>query len=316
MGDRSSIEWTDATWNPVTGCSKISAGCKFCYAERITERWGQRFTEIHLHPDRLDQPLRWRQPRRIFVNSMSDLFHEDIPIDFLARVFNVMACGTVACGKRHQHDEECSTWPPHTFQILTKRAERMHRVLTEELPEHVGERWPGDAAISIALDVNWPLPNVVLGVSCEDQPRADKRIPWLLKTPAALRFVSLEPLLGMIELRNEWVSGQRLRTRGTDRPGGGTVCIPRIDWVIVGGESGGSPGRALVERFQSPFTGSIFYKPKPYALEWVSSLRDQCVAASVPFFFKAWGGPTAKSGGRFLDGRTWDEYPTVGRSRT
>ena len=310
MGERTAIEWAESTWNPVTGCTKVSPGCKFCYAERITERWGQKFTDIKLHPDRLDQPLRWRKPRRVFVNSMSDLFHEEIPIDFLADMFNVMACATVECGKRHTHEEECWTGPPHIFQILTKRPERMVNVLTNELPNYIGERWPGDSAISVAMSVNWPLPNVWLGVSVENQEQADKRIPILLETPAAVRFVSVEPLLGPVDLepylRGEWaedVSGHL---------GGETV-----DWVIVGGESGGPNSRRLVQKWGcKPVTSVTVHKsgcngwiPTQEGLTWVRSTRDQCVAAGVPFFFKQWGGPTPKSGGRILDGRTWDEYP-------
>jgi protein gp37 len=294
--DRTAIEWTEATWNPVTGCTKVSTGCKFCYAERITERWGQRFTEIKLHQDRLMQPLQWRKPRRIFVNSMSDLFHEEIPLHFLAEIFNVMACATLECGKRHHHEEECWTGPPHIFQILTKRPGRMLQIIRQELPNHVGEFWPGDSAISLALEYKWPLPNVWLGVSVENQEQADKRIPVLLQTPAAVRFLSVEPLLGPVDL-------SRINVGSVSA---GTVK-DYLDWVIVGGESGGPWQRALVDR-----GGDIAHlriSPRPEALEWVRSLRDQCVAAGVPFFFKQWGGPSPSSGGRMLDGRTWDEYP-------
>ncbi len=177
MADKTSIEWTDATWNPVTGCTKVSPGCKYCYAERIMERFGhQRFRDIILHPERLDQPLRWRRPRRVFVNSMSDLFHEAIPDEFVQQVFGVMIR---------------AEW--HTFQILTKRAERL-AALAPRLP--------------------WPH-NVWQGVSVEND-QYTWRIPYLQRVPAAVRFLSVEPLLGPI----------------SDLP------LDGIHWVIVGGESG------------------------------------------------------------------------------
>lgn len=177
MADKTSIEWTDATWNPVTGCTKVSPGCKYCYAERIMERFGhQRFTDIILHPERLDYPLRWRRPRRVFVNSMSDLFHEAIPDEFVQQVFEVMVR---------------AEW--HTFQILTKRAERLAE-LAPRLP--------------------WP-PNVWQGVSIETN-QYTWRIAYLQRVPAAVRFLSVEPLLGPI----------------SDLP------LDSIHWVIVGGESG------------------------------------------------------------------------------
>ena len=291
MGDKTAIEWTDASWNPVVGCTKVSTGCKFCYAERVSKRMGQEFTKVTLHPERLEQPLRWRKPRRIFVNSMSDLFHEAIPDEFIDRVFEV----AYYCKQ-------------HTFQILTKRAERMQQYMDlaqgrlspvcPDLPD-----WP------------WPLPNVWLGVSCENQEQADKRIPLLLKTPAAVRFVSLEPLLGPIELRAWFYFVTKAKTTPHE-PGG-------IDWVIVGGESGGPPERALVRslRVPGPISGLgqrkrtmlTKWTAKPEALEWVRSIRDQCQAAGVAFYFKQWGGPRPKSGGRVLDGRTWDEYPNSGK---
>jgi len=206
------IGWTNETWNPVTGCSKVSAGCKNCYAEAITERFGtQKFTDVTLHPDRIDRPLHWRKPRLVFVNSMSDLFHKDVPRSFQCRVFQTMKYA-----------------PQHTFQILTKRPERMRDDLRA---------------------VTRPLPNVWLGVSCEDQATADERIPLLLQTPAAVRFVSCEPLLGSIDLATR---------------------IPRharfLDWVIVGGESG--PNRREMD------------------LDHLLSIVDQCKAEGVPCFVK------------------------------
>ncbi|MGQ0569465.1 MAG: DUF5131 family protein [Armatimonadota bacterium] len=234
MSDNSRIEWTDATWNPVTGCSKVSPGCKHCYAERLAVRLqamgNPRYRagfEVTLHPDLLSLPLAWRQPRRVFVNSMSDLFHEAVPEEFIRRVFEVMA-------KAH--------W--HVFQILTKRSARL---------------------AALAARLPWP-PNVWQGVSVENA-RYTWRIAHLHQVPAAVRFLSVEPLLGPVP----------------------HLPLDGIHWVIVGGESG--------------------TRHRPIDPEWVSQIRNQCLVASVPFFFKQWGGRTPKAGGRLLDGRTWDEMP-------
>jgi protein gp37 len=236
MSDRSTIEWTEATWNPVTGCTKISPGCKFCYAERMAkrlqamgkDRYRNAF-ELTLQPDTLDIPLNWKKPRMIFVNSMSDLFHEDVPDDYIQQCFDVMA----------EADQ-------HTFQVLTKRPERV-------------------AAISHLL--SWPS-NIWMGTSVEN---ADYtwRIEELQAVPAAIRFLSVEPLLGPIT----------------------ALPLDGIHWVIVGGESGPS-ARVMPE-------------------EWALEIRDQCVANHVPFFFKQWGGKNKKATGRVLQGRTWDEMPTL-----
>jgi protein gp37 len=239
MSSDSSIEWTDATWNPVTGCTKVSPGCKHCYAERLAHRlramgnrrYAHGFT-LTLHPDQLTLPLGWRRPRRIFVNSMSDLFHAKIPDEYLHRVFDVMAK---------------ANW--HIFQILTKRSARL---------------------ATLARSLPWS-PNVWQGVSVENT-RYAWRIAHLQEAPAAVRFLSIEPLLGPMP----------------------HIPLNGIHWVIVGGESGG--GR------------------RPVDPNWVRDIRDQCVAARVPFFFKQWGGRTPKSGGRILDGRTWDELPRVAAS--
>ena len=231
---KSSIEWTEATWNPVTGCTKISPGCKHCYAERMARRLegmghpnyrnGFRLT---LHEHVLDAPLSWRKPQVVFVNSMSDLFHDEVPLDFLRRVFDVM-------------------WrsPQHQFQVLTKRAERL---------------------VSVASELPWPA-NVWMGVSVETEKYAF-RIDHLRAVPSAVKFLSLEPLLGPLP----------------------NLDLRDIDWVIVGGESG--PGARAVDP------------------AWVRSIRDQCVAAGVAFFFKQWGGVWKKKTGRLLDGRTWDQMP-------
>jgi protein gp37 len=265
---RTRIEWTDTTWNPVTGCTKVSPGCKNCYAERMTERFGrQKFTDIVLHPDRLDAPLRWRKPRRVFVNSMSDLFHEAIPDSFIDRVFAAMALAQ-----------------RHTFQVLTKRAARMHEYfkrgpcgLFESINDAAREISGRDDIAVLPtqkhgmVPTRWPLPTVWLGVSCEDQERAGERIPLLLQTPAAVRFVSAEPLLGPIDFDSTCegdpcesnfltgISGQRIYD--------GKKCA--LDWIIVGGESG--PGA------------------RPMNLAWARSIVEQCRAAGVPCFVKQLG---------------------------
>ena len=234
MSDQTGIEWTDATWNPVTGCTKVSPGCKNCYAERLAVRLRamgnpryQNGFVVTLQPDQLTLPFRWRQPRRIFVNSMSDLFHEAVPDDFIHQVFEVM--------KR-------ADW--HIFQVLTKRSGRL---------------------AALAPSLSWP-PNIWQGVSVENA-RYVRRVRDLQTVSAAVRFLSVEPLLGPIP----------------------NLPLEGIDWVIVGGESGG--------------------RRRPMAAEWAREIRDQCRAAGVSFFFKQWGGRTPKSGGRTLDGRTWDEMP-------
>ena len=263
------IEWTDETWNPVTGCTKVSPGCDHCYAERVTERFhGQgSFEQILLHPDRLDKPLHWRKPRRIFVNSMSDLFHERVPMAFIAHVFAVMGYA-----------------PQHTFQVLTKRHGRMHHLMrSPEFWHEVGYTLTAKVDPTARSFETLPLPNVHLGVSVEDQHWADIRIPALLDTPAAVRFISAEPLLGPVSLR--WAKWAPLIN--ANHLDGARM----LDWVIVGGESG--PGA------------------RPMDPQWARALRDQCVEAGVPFLFKQWGGIRPKAGGRELDGRTWDEYPAA-----
>ena len=258
----SSIEWTDETWNPVSGCTRASAGCDFCYAVEMTRRLGRmertapkyaglvnpgkgHFNGVtRTHRDVLNAPLRWRKPRRVFVNSMSDLFHPGVPAPFIAEVFDVMERADA-----------------HAFQVLTKRPER---------------------AAELAADLPWP-PNVLLGTSVEDD-RVTERIDALRRVPAAIRFISAEPIIGSV----------------------GEVNLDGIDWVIAGGESGP--------------------KARPMWAGWARDLRDQCVNADVPYFFKQYGklsnnpdpsDPTAKrnggiaKGGRTLDGRTWDEHPPV-----
>ena len=238
MSDKSAIEWTDATWNPVTGCTKISPGCAHCYAETITLRFkrGGPFlpgkTTIRIHPDRLDDPGKWRAPRRVFVNSMSDLFHEEVPFEYVQQVF-----------------ERMRSYDSHIYQVLTKRPERML-----EYVEWSNEAWPD---------------HVWAGTSVENQHWADRRIPFLQQVPARIRFLSVEPLLKAVDLR---------------------PYLLALQWVIVGGESGP--------------------KYRPMDEDWALRIRDDCVKAGVPFFFKQWGGRTSKAGGRELEGRLWNDMPS------
>ena len=241
----SRIEWTQVTWNPVTGCDRISPGCDHCYALTLARRlkaMGQpRYQRdghpatsgpgfaVTSHPAALALPYRWRTPRLVFVNSMSDLFHARVPETFIRQVFTVM-----------------NATPAHTYQVLTKRPHRAAR---------------------LAATLPWP-PNLWLGVSVEAS-RYLWRTTTLRTIPAALRFISAEPLLGPLD--------------GLDLAG--------IGWVITGGESGP--------------------RHRPPDPAWFRTLRDQCTAAGVPFFFKQWGGPTPQAGGRLLDGRTWDQMPAT-----
>lgn len=303
VSDGSAIEWTNATWNPVRGCTKVSPGCKHCYAETFAERWRgtkghpyEQGFDLRLVPNALTKPFGWRAPRKIFVNSMSDLFHEDVSDEYIAAVFGVMAAT-----------------PRHTYQVLTKRAERMREWFdwAARGPDgrhgHQAQIRCSRAAVAAGLSPNdvgydtvngtsrwaWPLPNVWLGVSVENQAYADERIPHLLATPAAVRFLSVEPLLGPVDLHAIQIPGERngLRfsalTRQHDARYGSSDSL--LHWVIVGGESGA--GAREMRR------------------EWVAYLRNQCVESDVSFFFKQWGGVRKKIAGRVLDGRTWDEYP-------
>lgn len=238
MSTDSKIEWTDATWNPVTGCTKVSPGCDHCYAERIVERFKGKgsFTTVVRSEEKLYVPLKWRRPRRVFVNSMSDLFHDDVPDSFIARAFSVMA-----------------RTPQHSYQILTKRHGRMRSLLSA--PKFEWDLFDILPA-GFRMNVPWPLPNVWLGVSVEDQKWADIRIPAMLDTPAAVRFLSCEPMLGPVRLADGWLTQLR-------------AVRPGIDWVIVGGESG--PGA------------------RPMDLAWAQGLVEQCQAAGVAVFVKQLG---------------------------
>jgi protein gp37 len=264
MSDTTGIEWTDATWNPTTGCTKVSPGCDHCYAKTMYERFNGKdsFESVTLHPKRLTMPLRWRKPRKVFVNSMSDLFHADVPDDYIAQVFAIMSAGH------------------HTYQVLTKRHARMRSLLsTPEFRTSV-EALRNGPLWSIPGEMVWPLPNVWMGVSVENQKWADIRIPALLDTPAAVRWISAEPLLGPVELNPYWVLGEPTWGREYPEPTSPNgvlvqdlVTKPGLDWVVVGGESG--PGA------------------RPMHPAWARSLRDQCTHANVPFLFKQWGGWTA-----------------------
>jgi three-Cys-motif partner protein len=239
MSDHSRIEWTDATWNPVRGCTKVSPGCAHCYAEAFAERFRdvpghpyEQGFDLRLVPEKLDEPLRWAAPRRIFVNSMSDLFHDGVPDAYIVAIARVM---------------QAAYW--HTFQVLTKRAERLRDLLRANLAFAAG------------------LTHIWWGVSVENRQHGVPRIAHLRAAPAARRFLSIEPLLEDL----------------------GRIDLNGISWVIVGGESG--PGA------------------RPMSPAWARSLRDQCEAANIPFFFKQWGGPIKKQTGRLLDGRTHDTVP-------
>jgi len=238
MAENSSIEWTDATWNPVTGCTKISAGCDNCYAARFSERFrgvpGHPFEtgfDLTLRPERLLQPFAWKRPRMIFVNSMSDLFHKDIPRAHIAAVFDTM---------------EEADW--HVYQVLTKRSSLLQKFINDRYKDRVAPA------------------HIWFGVSIENE-QATSRIVHLQKTRASVRFLSIEPLIAPV----------------------GKLTLHNIHWVIVGGESGP--------------------RARPMESEWAIDIRNQCVAAHVPFFFKQWGGRSPKARGRTLDGKVWSQFP-------
>lgn len=332
MSDKTKIEWTEATWNPIIArrkdngkrgwfCTKPSTGCKFCYAERLNIRLGTGLPytpasleeiNIELHEETLIKPLRWTRPRMIFGESMGDLFHENVSFEIINKIFAVMAI--------------C---PQHTFQVLTKRPER---ALQWFAGEKLAERWERIRTAASLLsnrvqpEWDWPLENVWFGVSCENQQTADERIPILLQIPAAIRWLSCEPLLGEINLSafkpfsliippNELAAIKKIYPNGlpSNCLNNTLICNDKIDWVVVGGESGRKDQDI-----------------RPMHPKWARSLRDQCVASGVPFFFKQWGeyAPRCaainepsewdgmnmvrvgkKSAGRLLDGKEWNQYP-------
>lgn len=334
MGDASAIQWTDATWNCVVGCSRVSPGCENCYAERFVHRglhashrgltvmragapgWTG---EVRLVPEALVRPLRWKRGRRVFVNSLSDLFHERLPFESIAAVFGVMA----AC-------------PQHTFQILTKRPKRARAFFAWVVERcNAGATTPYDVILSAKNDIDaelwesaleragidredvfeepWPLPHVWLGVTAEDQQRADERIPVLLETPAAVRFVSYEPALGPVDLRPYLGCLRCAGTGSVSVPGGGKACGacfdwaqgsprpgPHLDWVIAGGESGP--------------------RARPFDLAWARATINGCRAAGVPAFFKQAGAEPRIDGLRPLairarNGDDMQEWPEALRVR-
>ena len=231
---QTSIEWTELTWNPTTGCTKISDGCKFCYAETMSKRLQAMGIEkykdgfkVRMHPETLRIPYSWKSAKVVFVNSMSDLFHEDIPLDFIKKVFKVM-----------------NENPQHVFQVLTKRAERL---------------------LNVHKELKWTH-NIWMGTSVENEKVID-RINLLRKTGAKVKFLSCEPLIGPLENMN----------------------LKKIDWVIVGGESG--------------------HRPRKMEVDWVLDIQEQCAKAKAAFFFKQWGGRNKKAAGRLLNNQTYDEMP-------
>ena len=303
MSNNSKIEWTDRTWNPITGCDKVSQGCKFCYAEVIANRFSrvgiipnseieystadapksEKFTVL-LHPDRLDQPLRWRKPSMVFVNSMSDLFHESVPVSYIAKVYAIAFMS-----------------PQHKFQILTKRPERALHILTADnfielvwkYANQLHDKYIKPLEQAIYLNEEICFDNVWLGVSVEDQKTADERIPILLQIPAAVRWLSVEPMLGGVDI-SKWLMPKKDCEFYVNHPTeeevkeGVTDCLRyenssgkcksgycplgycnNIDWVVCGGESG--------------------HGARPMHPDWARKLRDDCISAGVPFFFKQWG---------------------------
>jgi protein gp37 len=331
MGETSKIEWTEATWNPWHGCHKVSAGCKNCYMFREKKQYGQDPNVVVRSKTKFNDPLKWKEPRKIFTCSWSDFFIEEAD-PWRDEAFAIMALT-----------------PQHTYQVLTKRPERMLEYLTDKWvrdrihtkANEIAIKLPGklwDEFYAYPEGMPWPLPNVQLGVSVEDQKTADERIPLLLHTPAALRWLSIEPLLGPVELGRAHPCGYYC---DPDEYGGGhhdhDFKTPQINtsiqWIVVGGESG--------------------HDARPMHPDWARSLRDQCTAAGVPFFFKQWGewAPDASIGGetidyrgkfqplfpsinddcveprcgvrkvgktkagRTLDGREWNEMPEVPRCR-
>lgn len=290
MSDGTKIEWATATWNPMTGCTPVSEACEHCYAERMARRFNPGSFAPTFHPNRLDQPIHWRKPRRVFVCSMSDLFHEAFTDEQIVATIDVMRrCWNVSYEGRE----------PHTFMVLTKRPERM-RSFCLRLRFDCGTNGRGVYLADTPDAPGYPLmphrgstglPNIWLGVTAETQQRADERIPILLETPAAVRFVSLEPMLGPVDLR--WVHAQPR----THYPPSGRQTVTfddPLDWVILGGETG--PGA------------------RPMRPECALHVYRQCQTARVPFFFKKWGSKTPDLSGLGMERVTMQhtrEFPAV-----
>lgn len=283
----SKIEWCDETWNYITGCSPVSEGCVHCYARKMAYRMKGRFGydqddpfKVTVHNDKIGQPMKWKKPKRIFVSSMGDLFHDDVPFRDIHLVFEIMA--------RYSH---------HTYMILTKRPERMKEFFETKTPNKA-DLWP----------------NVWLGVTAENQERADERIPVLLDIPAAIHFVSIEPILGPADLNKDiggtlWIGGQRGHGGKHSHDDGklhhhcDNRCKPGLDWVICGGETGQGA--------------------RPMDIQWARDIKDQCLFAQIPFFFKSTGTATFFPCGKkrridgkqhSLDGKLYNEFPTLGKA--
>jgi protein gp37 len=357
MSKDSAIEWTGHTWNPIRSnlgrhyCERISPGCDNCYAATMTRRLaghdyprvgdfgepGEKIRGVRpvLNERALTEPLKWRDPAKVFVCSMTDLFGEWVPDEWLDRIFAVMALS-----------------PRHTFQVLTKRPKRMAAYLAscvrdgklkaelgKAVQEVTGNTYNGDGLLEPLYRLNlafkawpWPLLNVWLGTSIEED-RFTWRADVLAETPAAVRFISAEPLLGPLphlnlgqpaEIHEHAAPVMAVETREAlnemYRAAVRQFGKPRIDWLIVGGESNGPAARRLVQRCVQvhagadqvcPLCDGTGWRPKPEALAWVRDLRDRSAATGTAFFFKQWGGPKHDSGGRQLDGQTWDEFPAT-----
>ncbi|MCM2453385.1 DUF5131 family protein [Agrobacterium vitis] len=327
MADNTKIEWTDATWNPITGCSIVSPGCTNCYAMKLAgtrlqhhpsragltkdSKAGPVWTgEVRFNEQWLTEPLKWKRPRMIFVCAHGDLFAEGVPDEWIDKIFAIMALA-----------------PHHTFQVLTKRPERMREYLVRFKPSPILDGFitrdgihSADSPKGWPIFSQWPLPNIWLGVSVEDQPRAKERITTLLQTPAAIRWVSAEPLIGPLNLTSIGIDsdgvldalnihtwGEEIANwRDTDKnweasfldwfdlgelPDEDDPILPRLDWVVAGGESGRNA--------------------RPMHPDWARSLRDQCAAADVPFLFKQWGEWVPHVGA--VDGWTIDDNPEISR---
>lgn len=288
---KTKIEWADAVWNPVTGCTKVSEGCRNCYAERMAKRLAGRYGypvkepfKATMHENRLDEPLKWRKPKRIFLCSMGDLFHSEITDAFIYQTLAIMTLAR-----------------QHTFMILTKRPNRMFNIFNNLLADKEIKLWQEQIYYQYGYcpqDFEWPLKNLWLGISIENQKAADERLPLFLQTPAKLHFISCEPLLASIDLYFEnsiFINNQQ------------NYIGDLINWVIAGGEN--RPGKRVLY---------------PANIRW---LRDQCLDMGIPFFFKGWGASywefdqsgrpymnwkfNKNQSNRILDGKEWQEYPRL-----
>lgn len=279
MGKETSIQWCTATWNPWMGCRRVSPGCAYCYADRDMTRYGRDFDKVTRAKDAtFYAPLKWKEPKLIFTCSWSDFFIEGAG-EWRDNAWHVI--------------RQC---PQHIFLILTKRIEQ------------ISAKWKPDAMYRERELVVKNYPNVCLMATAENQRQLNSRLPHLFNVPAKWYGLSLEPLLGPIDIEDAvWPLCRATPEVHYEQHGGGMWCEEReIDWVIVGGESGGPQGRQLVQHVDATYKG---WRPKPRALQWVQSLRNQCIEAGVPFSFKQWGGPKPTSGGRLLDGREWNQMP-------